>query len=359
MSADRTARIRIGDRCIGPGEPCYLIAEAGSNHNGNLAQALALIDAASEAGADAVKFQGFRARTLYPPTAGKSEYLGDERPIYEIIEAMEMPLAWLPILAGHCRSRSVHFLCAPFDEAWVDALDPHVPAFKVASYELTHLPLVRKVLACGKPVFISTGASVLTEVLRVVDLAREVGNEQIVLLQCTAAYPTPPADVNARAMVTIREATGCHVGLSDHSRDPVVAPVVAIALGAVAIEKHFTLSNRLPGPDQRFAVEPDELKRLVRAVRDAEAVLGDGTKHVRAIESELHGFARRSVFSTRAIGAGETFSEDNIRVLRNGANAPGLPPEEYPRLLGQTASGDIPAGAAITAAMVRNASRVA
>lgn len=359
MSEKSHARISIGSRRLGAGEPCYVIAEAGSNHNGNLEQALALIDVAAQAGADAVKFQGFRARTLYPETAGSSGYLKDERPIYDIIQAMEMPLEWLPALADHCRARAVDFLCTPFDEAWVDALDPYVPAFKVASYELSHLPLVRKVLERGKPTFISTGASALGEVMRVVELAREVGNERIVLFQCTAAYPTPPADVNARAIVTLREATGCHVGLSDHSRDPIVAPVVAVALGAVAIEKHFTLSNRLPGPDQRFAVEPAELAELVRAVRQAQAVLGTGAKEVLAIESELHGFARRSVFSVRAIKAGEAFSEENIRALRNGTNPPGLPPEEYPRLLGRRAACDIAGGTPVTAEMVRDESRVA
>ena len=359
MSARAPARIKVGDRWIGAGEPCYIIAEAGSNHNGNLEQALGLIDVASDAGADAVKFQGFRAQTLYPRTAGKSEYLKDERPIYDIIEAMEMPFEWVPILADHCRARAVDFLCTPFDEAWVDALDPYVPAFKVASYELSHLPLVRNVLERGKPTFISTGASGLSDVLRVVAAAREAGNEQIVLLQCTAAYPTPPGDVNARAIVTLREETGCHVGLSDHSRDPVVAPVVAVALGAVVIEKHFTLSNRLPGPDQKFAVEPEQLKALVRAVREARAILGTGAKEVRAIERELHGFARRSVFSVRAIGAGEVFGEDNIRVLRNGGNAPGLAPEEFPRLIGKRAARDVPAGTAITDAMVRHEPRVA
>jgi len=359
MSTKAPARVKVGNRWVGTGEPCYVIAEAGSNHNGSLEQALALIDVASEAGADAVKFQGFRARTLYPKTAGKSQYLKDERPIYDIIEAMEMPVEWVPILADYCRARSVDFLCTPFDEAWVAALDPHVPAFKVASYELSHLPLVRRVLERGKPAFVSTGASTLTDVLRVVALAREVGNEQIVFLQCTAAYPAPPADVNARAIVTLREASGCLVGLSDHSRDPVIAPVVAVALGAVVIEKHFTLSNRLPGPDQKFAVEPEQLRELVGAVREAQAVLGTGAKEVLAVERELHGFARRSVFSVLAIGAGEVFTEDNIRVLRNGANAPGLAPEEYPRLVGKRAARDIPAGAAITDAMVRHEPRVA
>jgi len=171
-------RLRIGARWIGEGEPCYIIAEAGSNHNGSLEQALALIDVASEAGADAVKFQGFRARTLYPETAGRSEYLKDERPIYDIIRAMEMPTDWVPRLAAHCRSRNVDFLCTPFDETWVDLLNEHVPAFKTASYELSHVPLVRKVLACRKPTFVSTGASVLDEVRGVVGLAHEVGNDQ-------------------------------------------------------------------------------------------------------------------------------------------------------------------------------------
>jgi sialic acid synthase SpsE len=347
-------RIQVGERWIGDGERCYIIAEAGSNHNGSLEQALALIDVASEAGADAVKFQGFRARTLYPESAGRSDYLKDARPIFEIIRAMEMPLEWLPTLAAHCRARRVDFLCTPFDEAWADALRPWVPAFKIASYEMNHAPLVRRVLGFGKPVFVSTGAAMLDEVGEVLALADETGNDRLVLLQCTAAYPTPPADVNARAMVTLRRASDCLVGLSDHSRDPVVAPVVAVALGAAVIEKHFTLSNRMPGPDHRFAVEPAELASLVRSVRGAEAVLGTGDKKVLAVEQELRDFARRSVFASCSIRAGDRFAEDNIAVLRNGANAAGLPPAAYPGLLGRTAAVDISAGAAITADMVRS-----
>jgi sialic acid synthase SpsE len=162
--------------------------------------------------------------------------------------------------------------------------------------------------------------------------------ERYRLLQCTAAYPTPPHAVNAPAITTLREATGQLVGLSDHWRDPVIAPVVAAALGACVIEKHFTLSNRMPGPDQRFAVEPHELKRLVQSVREAEAVLGTGDKKVLPVEDELRRFALRSVFAARAIAPGEVFSADNVRVLRNGANAAGLPPSAYPRLLGRRAA---------------------
>jgi sialic acid synthase SpsE len=352
-------RIKVGERWIGAGEPCYIIAEAGSNHNGSLETALALIDVAAEAGADAVKFQGFRARTLYPRSAGRSDYLGDPRSIYDIIEAMELSPAWLPTLAARCAKRNVHFLCTPFDEAWVELLDGHVPAFKLASYEMSHLPLARAVLARGKPVFASTGAHTLDEVRPLLDVAREVGNEALVVLQCTAAYPTPPHAVNARAIATLREATGHLVGLSDHSRDPIVAPVVAVALGACVIEKHFTLSNRLPGPDQAFAVEPDELARLVRAVREAEAVLGTGDKKLQPVESELRRFALRSVFAVRAIRAGDAFSPENVSVLRNGVNAPGLPPAAYPRLLGRRAASDTAADAPITAAMVEDGAELA
>jgi sialic acid synthase SpsE len=352
-------RLQVGGRWVGDGEPCYVIAEAGSNHNGSLEHALALIDVAAEAGADAVKFQGFRARTLYPRTAGKSDYLGDPRSIYDIIEAMELSPAWLPTLAAHCRVRRVDFLCTPFDEEWVALLDPHVPAFKLASYELSHLPLARTVLGRGKPVFASTGAHTLDEVRPLLEVAREVGNPQLVVLQCTAAYPTPPSAVNARAIATLRETTGHLVGLSDHSRDPVIAPVVAVALGACVIEKHFTLSNRLPGPDQRFAVEPDELGRLVRAVREAEAVLGTGDKMVLPVEGELRRFALRSVFAFRAIGAGETFSADNVRVLRNGDNPAGLPPRAYARLLGRRATRAVAVDVPITPDMVEDGAELA
>jgi N-acetylneuraminate synthase len=241
----------------------------------------------------------------------------------------------------------------------VELLDPHVPAFKLASYEMSHLPLARAVFARGKPVFASTGAHTLDEVRPLVDAARAAGNSRLVVLQCTAAYPAPPDAVNARAITALRQATGHLAGLSDHSRDPVIAPVVAVALGACVIEKHFTLSNRLPGPDQRFAVEPDELRRLVRAVREAEAVLGTGDKTVLPVEDELRQFALRSVFAVRAIDAGETFSADNLRVLRNGTHPAGLPPSAFPRLIGRRATRAVPADVPITAAMVENGAELA
>lgn len=345
--------IVIGDRRVGGGEPVLIIAEAGSNHDGRYEQALRLIDVAAEAGADAVKFQTFTAQRMYPRSAGASDYLQTAEPIYNLIERLEMPREWVPELAAHCRSRRILFLSTPFDEASADWLSPHVGAFKVASYEMTHDPLVRHLARFGKPMIVSTGAAALDEVIRAVQLMREEGNEQVILCQCTACYPAPPEAMNLRALVTLRQATGCPVGLSDHSRDPLLAPVVAVALGACVIEKHFTLSNALSGPDHRFAVEPQELAQMVRGVRLAEQMLGHGRKELLPQEQELHAFARRTIFSTRPIRAGERLDEGSIAVLRCGKLGRGLAPAEYGRLIGRLAACDIPAEHPLQAADVR------
>ena len=340
-------RIKIGERWVGDGEPTYIVAEAGSNRNGSFERALRLIAAAAEAGADAVKFQHFKAAKLYPKSAGESDYLKISRPIYDVIHDMETPDEWVPRLAAHCRANGLAFLSSPFDEQSADLLDPYVPAFKVASYEMTHVPLLRHLAGKGKPLIISTGAATLDEVLRAVEVARKEGNEQIVLLQCTARYPAPLEAVNAKALVSLREATGLPTGLSDHSRDPIVAPVVAVALGACLIEKHFTLSNQLPGPDHGFAVEPPELKALVQRVREAERVLGHGRKETLPEEQELRSFARRSIFAIRDIRVGECLTHDNVTVLRCGKLGFGLPPEALDGVIGRTAARSIRAEALI------------
>ena len=203
---------------------------------------------------------------------------------------------------------------------------------------MTQAPLLRHIARRGKPMIVSTGAAVLDEVLHSVEIIRAEGNDQIVLLQCTAKYPTPLDAVNARALVALREATGCPTGLSDHSRDPIVAPLVAVALGACLIEKHFTLSNRLPGPDHEFAVEPHEPRALVQRVREAEQALGHGRKETLPEEEELRAFARRSIFALRAIGPGERLTRENVAVLRCGKLGFGLPPEALERVIGRRAA---------------------
>jgi len=330
-----TKTIRIGERGIGAGHPCFVIAEAGSNHNGNFEQALKLIGVAARAGADAVKFQVFRASRLYPKSAGTSDYLKVEKSIYDVIHEMETPYEWLPELRAACDEQGILFLASAFDEESVDRLDPFVSLHKVASYEMTHAPLLAHVAATGKPVILSTGTATLEEVAHAVEL---FPGDDLILLQCTGAYPAPLESLDVRALVTLRERFGVPTGLSDHSRDPVVGPVAAVALGASVVEKHFTLSNELPGPDHKFAVEPDELALLVSQVRAAELALGTGAKTVQPAEEELRWFARRSIFAVRPIAAGEPFTRENIAVLRNGKVAPGLEPERLDDVLGARAA---------------------
>lgn len=345
------APITIGKRLIGDGQPCYVIAEAGSNHNCDMTMALQLIDVAADAGADAVKFQYFRADTLYPPAAGSSDYLGDKRSIDDIIRAMELPDDWIARLVEHTRARGLDFLCSAFDEAAVDVIDPFVDAFKCASYEMTHTPLLQHMARRGKPLLLSTGTANLDEIGQAVAAVRAcvTGPPPLILLQCTAAYPAPAETANVRAITTLRDVFGVWTGLSDHTRDPIAAPMAAVALGAVIVEKHFTLSNDLPGPDHRFALEPDELRAMVSGIRAVQAVLGTGDKTVDAIEGELRQFARRSVFATKSIAAGQHFSPENTAVLRRGKLPGGLDPVDHPALMGRSAARDVQRWTAVQA----------
>jgi N,N'-diacetyllegionaminate synthase len=345
---EMTTKVKIGDRWIGEGEPCFIIAEAGSNHNGSLEQARSLIDVAAEAGADAVKFQLFRASKLYLPTAGQSDYLKLDKSIYDIIHEMEMPYEWLPQLAAYCQRTGIIFLASAFDEESVDELDPYVPAYKIASYEMTHLPLLRHIAIKGKPTIISTGTAHLEEVDETVDAYLETGNSDLMLMQCTASYPAPTESLNLKAITTMKESFQVPVGLSDHSRDPLVGPMAAVGLGASLVEKHFTLSNRLPGPDHAFAVEPDELRLMIQKIRDVEQALGDGIKARHSVETELYDFARRYIFSIQPIPKGHLLSKQNLAVLRKGKLAGVLPPKDWERVLGKRATKDIESGGPLT-----------
>lgn len=325
----------------------FVVAEAGSNHNSKLSLALELIDTAAAAGADAVKFQTFTAKTLYPRSAGTSDYLGSATPIYDIIAAMEMPLEWLATLRDRARAHGLAFISSPFYEGAVEVLAPYVDAYKIASYELTHVPLLEAVAGAGKPVILSTGASTLEETRTAVAELRRCGCKDLVVLQCTAAYPTPLDAANVRAVATLAAELDVLSGLSDHTRDPTAAPMAATALGAVMIEKHFTMDNDLPGPDHGFAVEPEELARLVQSIRRAEAVLGSGRKEVLPVENELRQFARRSIFAIRDIRQGEPFTRDNVDILRNGKLGAGLPPSALTQVLASTAARAVAAETAL------------
>jgi N,N'-diacetyllegionaminate synthase len=330
--------VRIGDRPVGAGAPVYIIAEAGSNHDRDLDQARRLIDVAAEAGADAVKFQTFQSDQIVAETPTRAEYLDGILPpgqtMSELFHQLELPREWHAPLFEHASARGLDFLSTPFDHEAVDLLDDlGVKAFKVATYELWHLPLIRDVASRGKPIICSTGMADMADVQAAVDVVRETGNEQLILLHCVVNYPPPFADLNMRAIETMRRAFGVPVGWSDHTPGW-LAPVVATTLGAAVIEKHFTTDRGRPGPDHRFALEPGELAEMIRAIRDTEAALGDGVKRRAPAEDDLYVTARRSLFAARPIEAGSTLVADDVAILRPGT---GLEVRDLDKVIGRTA----------------------
>lgn len=337
------SRIQIADRWVGEGEPCFVIAEAGSNHNQNFEQAKRLIEIAASAGADAVKFQLFRANRLYPKNAGVSNYLKLNKSIYDLIASMELPYDWIPELADVCAKKNILFMASAFDEESADRLDPYVQVHKIASYEMTHLPLVRHVAEKKKPVIVSTGTADLVEVQEMAESFQESGNPNLILMQCTAAYPAPLNSLNVRAIETLRQAFHLPVGLSDHSRSPLAGPLAAVGVGAHLIEKHVTLSNHLPGPDHSFALEPKEFSFMVQTIREVEQALGKPEKAVHPVEMELHHFARRSIFAARSIPQGKSITPSHLVILRNGNHPAGLAPRLWDQVVGKAAVRDIQA----------------
>ena len=341
----------IAGRRVGPGEPAYVIAEAGANHNRDLGVARQLIDVAAEAGADAVKFQTYTGKDLYSSRTPQFEYLADERSPQELLDAVALPREWQPELAEHATSRDIHFFSSPFDSAAVDGLrELGVPAMKIASFELVDLPLIRHAAAAGVPMIVSTGMAVLGEIEDALSAVADAGNREVALLRCASVYPAPPAIMNLRAMATLRAAFGVPVGLSDHTRGTAI-PAAAAALGAELVEKHFTLSRDMEGPDHPFALEPGELTEMVAAIRDVEAGLGNGRLEGPSEEEagEMYTLARRSVIAAVDIPAGTLIEEDMLTVKRPGT---GIPPREMGLVVGRTARADIPFDEPITWEMV-------
>jgi N,N'-diacetyllegionaminate synthase len=337
--------IQVENKLIGPGQPVFVIAEAGVNHNGELKLARALIDVAVEAAADAVKFQTFRADRLATHEAPKAEYqlqtTGDAESQFEMLRRLELSADAHRELQSYCHERGIIFLSTPFDEEAVDFLDKlRVPAFKISSGDLTNSPLLEHVAGKGKPVILSTGMSELSELIEAVSVLNSAGCENPVLLHCVSNYPADPAEVNLRAMQTMRSAFDLPVGFSDHTERIDVA-LAAVALGACVIEKHFTLDRTLPGPDHRASLEPAELRELVRSIRRVEIALGNGRKVPTASEIETAKVARRSLVAARHIPAGTTLERDMVVMRRPGT---GMSPAMLNTLLDRHAKRDIAAG---------------
>lgn len=336
--------IQLGGRPIGAGHPCYIVAELSANHHQNFDEALRLIEAAKEAGADAIKLQTYTPDTLTLdsdlPHFVIDGTIWEGRRLYDLYGEAYTPWDWQPKLAEFARDLQMDLFSTPFDDTAVDFLEAmDVPCHKIASFELTHLPLLEKVAKTGKPIIMSTGMATAEEIEESVRTIAEAGGDQLVLLKCTSAYPAPPEEANLRTIPDLRDRFEVPAGLSDHTMGLEV-PIAAVALGACVIEKHFTRSRDVEGPDSAFSLEPHEFARMVEAVRTTEAALGTVTYELTP-KQEVSVRFRRSVFATRDIAPGERLTEENVAVLRPCV---GLGPKHFRELLGRTASRAIQRG---------------
>jgi len=322
----------------------FIIAEAGVNHNGSLEMALQLIDVAVAAGADAVKFQTFKADKVIAVNAPKADYqketTGSDESQLDMVKKLELDETAHISLYKHCQDKGIQFLSTPFDLESIDLLNRlGLENLKIPSGEITNLPYLRKIGALKKRLILSTGMADLGEIEDALNVLTESGTplENITVLHCNTEYPTPFEDVNLKAMLTIRNAfPGISVGYSDHTSGIEVA-IAAVALGAVVLEKHFTLDRNLPGPDHKASLAPDELRVMVRVVRNISKALGDGIKRASPSEVKNKIIARKSLVATRPIKAGELLSADNITAKRPGI---GISPMHWDDIVGRRARKD-------------------
>ncbi|MFH1115227.1 MAG: N-acetylneuraminate synthase [Pseudomonadota bacterium] len=328
--------IHIDNRRIGDEEQVFVIAEAGVNHNGDLGFAKRLIDVAVEAGADAVKFQSFKTESVISPVAPKADYQirlddpGESQ--FDMVKRLELDRKAHREISSYCRRKDIIFISTPFDEESSDFLEElDVPLFKIASGEITNLPLLRYVAKKGRPMLLSTGMSYLSEVDRAVRSICEEGNPQMALLHCVSNYPAHPSDINLNAMATLRRAFKMPVGYSDHSLGIEIA-IAAVALGACIVEKHFTLDKTLPGPDHSMSLDPAELAALVTGIRKISVALGDGIKAPAESEIPMRAIARRSLSALQKIAAGTPITRSMIGIRRPGS---GIEPTHLDLLLGK------------------------
>ncbi len=339
-----TTQIKIGQRAIGSGQPVYVIAEVSANHHQNFDQAIKIIHAAKEAGADAIKLQTYTPDTM-TIACDRPEFriqgtIWAGRNLHELYGEAYTAWDWQPRLQRTAHELGMDLFSSPFDASAVDFLETmDVPAYKLASFELVDIPLIQKIARTGKPMIISTGMGTIEEIEEAVTTARQAGANQIALLKCTSAYPATAEEMNLRTIPELSHRFDVPVGLSDHTLG-VAVPVAAVALGACIVEKHLTLSRSHPGPDSAFSLEPHEFKNLVDAVREAEKALGEVHFGFSAKEASSRIF-RRSIFVVQDIKRGETFTAENVRVIRPGH---GLHTRHLNEVLGCRAARDIERG---------------
>lgn len=340
MSADV---IEIAGRKIGPDHPPYVIAEMSGNHNGDLERAKMLIRLAAEAGADAVKLQTYTADTI-TIDSDRDEFIVKDgmwkgRRLYELYQEAHTPWEWHAELFAHAREHGITIFSSPFDETAVDLLEElGAPAYKIASAEITHFPLMDKVAKTGKPVIVSTGMAEDAEIREAVDFLKKAGAKDLIVLHCISAYPTPISELNLRRIPYIAKTFDVQVGLSDHSMG-VLGGVAGVVAGATVLEKHFTDSREKGGVDSGFSLDEHELKELCKTVKEAHEGLGNEKNELAKSEAGTRQF-RRSIYFVKPVAKGETITEEHIKVIRP---ASGLEPRHYWTVLGSKAATDIPA----------------
>ena len=320
-----------------------IIAEAGVNHNGSMSMAKELIDVAANAGADFVKFQTFSAENLVTEYARKAKYqlkmTNEDESQFNMLKKLELDLAAHKELIKYCTGKNINFLSSPFDIESIDMLyELEMPIFKIPSGEITNLPYLRHIGSLNKPIIMSTGMATLNEVKDSLSVLVDVGlkKKDIIIMHCNTEYPTPLKDVNLNAMLTIQNELNIRVGYSDHTLG-IEVPIAAVALGAVAIEKHFTLDRSLLGPDHAASLEPDELNAMVTSIRNIEKAMGDGVKKPSSSETKNIPSARKSIVAKTTIKKGELFTEENLTVKRPGS---GISPLEWDNVITKVANHD-------------------
>jgi len=332
--------VKIKDFSIGPGHPCFIIAEAGVNHNGDMDMAHRLIDMAVQSGADAIKFQSFVTEDLVTSEAQKADYqfetTGEESGQYPMLKKLELTERQQVELKSHCDEAGILYLCTPYERKSADMLkNIGIEAYKIASTDTSNIPFLRHMATSGLPVMISTGMSLLGEIEEAINELRHNGlNDKIIIMQCTSEYPAPIEDINLRAIKRMEAAFGCPVGFSDHTAGVGVGPW-AVAAGACVVEKHVTLNRTLIGPDHRASIEPQELKELVETIRNVELALGDGIKRVMPSEMKNKQRMQKSLVATRTIEAGDMIEALDITCKRPGN---GLLPNWFDRVVGKKAA---------------------
>lgn len=345
-------KIKIGNKLIAEEKPCFIIAEAGVNHNGNFRLAKKLVDAAKEAGADAIKFQTFKSEDLVTETGEMAEYqkknIGKKESQLEMLKKLELSYQEFKKLKKYCDKKKIIFLSTPHTENAIDFLDSLVSVYKIASPDLTNLPFLKGIAQKKKPIILATGMASLSEVKEAVRVVKRAGNKKIIILHCTTNYPCPLEEVNLRAMMTLKKEFKLPVGYSDHTLG-IIVPIMAVAMGAQVLEKHLTLDKNLSGPDHKASLNPEELKEMVKSIRETEKVLGNAKKEALKSEEEIKKLIRKSIVAKIDIDKGSIIKGKMLEIKRPGN---GILPKDLKKIIGKRAKKKIKKDQLITWKMI-------